>query len=196
MVGCPIFSLVVKLNLAVQKLKTAVRIEEKLMKEFQYWIRKGFGKLKGAQEIALNDAVKLWVSLAEGGPDVWFGYVETANGLRGYRALTLDEAVAIIPDLRAGNLRVVQGCMRPPILKALAQLKPDKVLLLSRAGTREVNLEEGFDEVFRETMVNGDVDICLVWNRERRVGFFNKERFSLGGEVEYSLACKNLQIGP
>lgn len=184
------------MSLAVQKVKTAARIEGKLMGEFQYWVRKGFGKLKGAQEIAFNDAVKLWVSLAEGGLDVWFGYVETANGLRGYRVLTLDEVVALIPDLRAGNLRVVQGCMRPPILKALMQLKPDKVLLLSRAGTREVNLEEGFDEVFRETMVNGDVDICLVWNRERRIGFFNRERLSLGGEVEYSLASKNLQIGP
>jgi hypothetical protein len=184
------------MNLAVQKTKTAVRIEEKLMGDFQYSVKKGFGKLKGAQEIALNDAVKLWVALVEGGSDIWFGYVETTNGLRGYRALTLDEVVAIIPDLQAGNLRVVQGCMRPPILKALMLLKPDKALLLSRAGRREANLEEGFDEVFREIMGNSDADVCLVWNRERRVAFFGRERFSLGGEVEYSLAVKNLQIGP
>jgi hypothetical protein len=186
------------MNLAVQqKMKTAVRLDGKQMESFQYWIRKGFGKLKGAQEIALNDAVKLWTVLADGGQDIWFGYVETTNGLGGYRALTIEDVMAIIPELRMANVKVVQGCMRPPILKALMKLKPDKVLMISRSGKEEINAEEGFDELFREIATNGDAELCLMWSRERRVVFFNRERFSLGGEVEYSLAVRNLlQIGP
>jgi len=182
------------MSLAVQdKVKTAVRIRRDLMKAFQGWVKRGFGKLKGAQEIALNDAIKVWVSLAEGDVDVWFGYVETVNGLKGYRALLLDEVLNLIPSLRLSNLRIIQGSMRPPILRKLLELKPDMVMIMDGYEVRDIEDPKGmFNDLFKQVMLKSDVELCLVWSRERRAAFFSRERFSLGGEVEYSLAVKRL----
>jgi hypothetical protein len=181
------------MDLAIQqRMKTAVRVRRDLMETFQYWVKRGFGKLKGAQEIALNDAVKLWVSLAEAGVDVWFGYVETADGLRGYRALVLDEVVKLISELKMTNIRVVQGSMRPPILRALLELKPDKAVVIDGYEKKEIENPEGaLDELFKDIVSRGDVELCLIWIRERKIAFFSRERFSIGGEVEYALAGKS-----
>ena len=152
--------------------RTSLRADSRLLEEFQERVREVFGKLKGTQELALNDAIKLWLELsrgAGGSGSILFGYVETAR-FRGYRALYVDEFAALLDSVDEASMVVVNGSLHPVIVKKLLTLKPDRVVLRERNGkastineTKDLPLEEALS---RKALCG---TVYMIWDRAKAV---------------------------
>jgi len=147
--------------------KTSLRVDPQLFEEFQTRVRDVFGKLKGTQELALNDAIKLWLELsrgAGGGSSIFFGFVETSK-FRGYRALYVDELSAIVKDIDEASMVTVNGSVHSEVVKALLALNPNRIVLRERDGKTSTISKSGDlpleEEVTRKTTQG---TVYLLWD--------------------------------
>ena len=89
-------------------MKTTLQVEDELLREFQEAVTEEFGKLKGAQSEALNEAMKLW--LAFRGKKRFF----TIIGPQGVRVAGLKEAVdELVNALREGRVQAADTRIVP-----------------------------------------------------------------------------------
>ncbi|RLF12940.1 MAG: hypothetical protein DRJ69_00130 [Thermoprotei archaeon] len=171
------------MKLETQKVQTSLRLSPDLLRRFQRYVKEGFGKLRGAQELALNDAVKLWVSLIERQDDVFFGFIETKDGWRGYRVLFMDEALRLLDNLRNANMMLVWGAVHPPLLEGLLALNPVKVFLAKRGAVwqrREVN--ERDPALLVKRLYEGGNEILMVLE-DRRIASISPKGFAVEEDV-------------
>jgi hypothetical protein len=126
-----------------EKVKTTVRVKRELLERFQKLLLDASGKLKGMQEAALEDAIKLWVGLAEDS-DLLFGFIE-AEDWRGYRALTPIEVGKMVSKLREASLEVVSGFLNVgayiPVIKAFLTLNPDLCVIHLNGEFKQIPIE-------------------------------------------------------
>jgi hypothetical protein len=176
--------------------RTSLRADPHLLEEFQERVREVFGKLKGTQELALNDAIKLWLELshgAGGSGSILFGYVETAK-FRGYRALYVDEFATMMDSINEASMVAVNGSLHSVIIKKLLMLKPDRVVLREREGTisainegKDLPLEE---EISRKAMCG---TVYMFWDKTKAVAELESNSLKfLKRPAHYELANKLL----
>jgi hypothetical protein len=179
-----------------KRARTSLRVDPQLLEEFQSRVREVFGKLKGTQELALNDAIKLWLELshgAGGAGSIFFGFVETAK-FRGYRALNADELAAMIKDIDEASMVALNGSVHSAVVKALLALNPDRIILHESDGkTSPINQSGGLpleEELGRKT-TRGTV--YLLWDMLKAVAELDANSLKiLKKTTNYELASKLL----
>lgn len=177
--------------------RTSLRADPHLLGEFQERVREVFGKLKGTQELALNDAIKLWLELshgAGGAGSILFGYVETAK-FRGYRALYVDEFATMMDNIEETSMAVVNGSLHSVIVKKFLVLKPDRIVMREREGKistigegKDLPLEE---EISRKTVYG---TVYMFWDKTKAVAELESDSLKfLKKPAHYELANKLLK---
>ncbi len=177
--------------------RTSLRVDPRLLEEFQERVREVFGKLKGTQELALNDAMKLWLELSRGAGglgSILFGYVETAK-FRGYRALYVDEFAAMIDNVDEASMVVVNGSLHPVIVKKLLTQKPDRVVMRERDGKAAL-VYEGKDLPLEEELSRRALcgTVYMFWDKAKAVAELEANSLKLlKKQAHYELANKLLK---
>lgn len=176
--------------------RTSLRADPHLLEAFQERVRDVFGKLKGTQELALNDAIKLWLELSRGAGgtgSILFGYIETTK-FRGYRALYVDEFADMLDNIDEASMVVVNGSLHPVIVKKLLTLKPDRIVLRERDGKISA-INEGKDLPLEEELNRKAVcgTVYMFWDKVKAIAEIeaNSLKF-LKKPAHYELANKLL----
>ena len=156
-------------SIQVTKIRTSLRADPTLFEEFQHTVREVFGKLKGAQELALNDAIRLWLELTKGAggtASILFGYVEV-DDFKGYRTLSVEEFVDLSDRVKGASVFAVNGSIHWTVIEKLLQMKPDRTVLIDEDGqVREFSEKQSSTDLYNSLSKS---TLCMVWDEAKMV---------------------------
>jgi len=178
-----------------QIVRTSLRIDSEMFEEFQDRVRELFGKVKGAQEVALNDAVKLWLNLScgvGGCAKVYFGWLEV-EGFRGQRALTVEELAEVCGETTNLSVSAVGGLVDPAIIAKLFSMKPDCVVVVGNGRAQRLSLEGDELEAAKKLIGRLHSETAyLIWDEHKRVAEIRQDSIRILADPHHYALTKNL----
>ena len=178
-----------------QVVRTSLRINSGMFEEFQDRVKELFGKVKGAQEIALNDAVKLWLNLSYGVggyAKVYFGWLEL-EGFRGQRVLTVEELAEICEKVTNLSVSAIGGLVDPATIAKLFSMKPDCVVVIGNGRAQRLSLEGDELEVAKKLIDRLRSETAyLIWDEHKRVAEVCQNSIRILVDSHHYMLTKNL----
>ena len=176
-------------QIAVSKVKTTVNISEDLLKKFQKALVKYYGKVKGAQESAFEDSVKLWLGMFAG-LRVYAGKIMNGSGKHWPIVLTGEELPKLFEngDIVACTLKPVSGTVADTDINSILGSLGDPEEVWVRKGDifKKVSEFRSVEELFSE----GFEDAAFLWGLQGpvKMPFANAKQilYVSSGSLEFS----------